>query len=72
MRELDVKLDDGIADTGDVRATESDAGTVNYFGGTNSWSASGPNCTTTTTTTPTQTIWDVANDSQDCNAVYLY
>ncbi|MCB1744952.1 MAG: prepilin-type N-terminal cleavage/methylation domain-containing protein [Gammaproteobacteria bacterium] len=68
MRELDVKLDDGKPAEGDVRATKQ-AADVTYFAGTNKWGGAGSNCTVDDSG---KQIWDVQNDAQDCNAVYLY
>ena len=67
MRELDVKLDDGVPETGVVRATMPD-GSVTVFSGTNNWGGRNPGCISGTT----PPIWDIASDAQDCNAVFLY
>ncbi len=60
MRELDVKLDDGQPTTGIIRATATAAG---GYGALTQSSA---------TCIDAGNNWDVATDSQDCNAVSLY
>ena len=65
MRELDVKMDDGVPNTGVMRATLV-APTV--FARTNSWGGMEAACISGTTTV----IWAVVADEQDCNGVYLY
>ncbi len=67
MRELDIKLDDGVPDTGVVRATAPD-GSVTIFDGANTWG--GREATCITAAAPLN--WDITNDAQDCNAVFLY
>lgn len=64
IRELDVKLDDGVPTTGIVRASEP---TPTVFAGTNNWGGSEAACVDTD-----NNIWNVAADAQDCNAAYLY
>ena len=68
MRELDVKLDDGKPEEGDVRATKV---TPSWFAGTNEWGGS-DGTAACTIVAGGKTIWNVAGDAQDCNAVYLY
>lgn len=68
MRELDVKVDDGVPDTGVVRATLP---TPTVFLGTNSWGGS-DTVTACTDLTQTPSIWDVSKNSSDCNGVYLF
>lgn len=60
MRELDVKLDDGQPTTGTVRASATAAG------GYGSITQSDAACV------DAGNNWDIATDSQDCNAVSLY
>ena len=68
MRELDLKLDDGVPHRGDMRATEDDSGTSSALpGGTPSPVLMEATCVDTT-----NNIWDVVQDSQDCNAVYVF
>ncbi len=68
MRELDVKMDDGVPDTGVVRATlEEDNVTV--FKRTNKWGGMLADCIDTP---GTALIWNITGDAQDCNGVYLY
>ncbi len=67
MRELDVKLDDGVPHTGSVRATAAD-GAVVTFAGANNWGGREAACTTAAV----PPNWDIANDAQDCNAVLLF
>jgi prepilin-type N-terminal cleavage/methylation domain-containing protein len=63
IRELDVKLDDGLPQTGVLRAGLS---TGAAFG------AVAQGDTTCVDTDKTPPIWDINADAQDCNAVYLY
>ena len=65
LRELDVKLDDGIPDQGKVRATVDD-GAVTVFGGTNFWGGRETACVNGVPE------WDVNAGAQDCNAVLLF
>jgi phage-related protein len=69
QRELDVKIDDGVPNTGTLRATVN--GTANDFTGTNNWGGSdvGVDCANVTVT-PSQ--WNVAGNSSDCNSVFLF
>ncbi len=72
MRELDLKLDDGVPDRGDMRATMDDSATSTALPGSTGGlspvlreagcvaSVSGAN------------VWDIATDSQDCNAIYIF
>lgn len=66
MRELDVKMDDGIPNTGVLRATAVD-GSINVFAGTNNWGGMLAACTDAGFT-----FWNITDDEQDCNGVYLY
>ncbi|MEM7406779.1 MAG: prepilin-type N-terminal cleavage/methylation domain-containing protein [Pseudomonadota bacterium] len=70
MRELDLKVDDGVPDTGVLRATIT---TPTIFLGDNKWGGSdettGAECTDTSTT---PSIWAVANNSPDCNGIFLF
>jgi len=64
-RELDTKLDDSNPDQGSVRATLDD-GNITTFIGTNRPGGREAGCVDATP------IWNVAADSQDCNAVSLF
>ncbi len=68
MRELDLKLDDGVPHRGDMRAAQDD-GTASTAlpGGTPSPVLMEASCVDTA-----NNIWDVVTDSQDCNAVYVF
>ncbi|MCP5150818.1 MAG: prepilin-type N-terminal cleavage/methylation domain-containing protein [Ectothiorhodospiraceae bacterium] len=66
-QELDTKMDDGVPDTGVMRATAAD-GSVTVFARTNEWGGRESACVTTSA----PIIWDVAADSQDCNSVLLF
>ena len=65
MRELDIKIDDGTPDTGQLRATVA-APTV--FAGVNGWGGSDASCVTAAA--PFE--WNIASDATDCNAVVRY
>lgn len=67
MRELDLKLDDGVPDTGIFRATRVD-GSVEVFDGLNSWGGREASCIAS----GPPMIWDVSQDAQDCNGVLLF
>ena len=63
-RELDVKIDDGVPDTGALRLTVSSGATFGEAAeGEAGCSRSGGGGTL---------IYDVGTDSQDCNVTYLY
>jgi prepilin-type N-terminal cleavage/methylation domain-containing protein len=64
-RELDTKLDDSAPDRGAVRATLDD-GNITTFIGANRPGGREAGCVDATP------IWNVAGDSQDCNAVSLF
>ena len=68
MRELDVKVDDSLPDTGTLRAVETDSN-VTVFTGTPKWGGQEDACVDTTTNPDS---WNVTGDSQDCNAVILF
>jgi prepilin-type N-terminal cleavage/methylation domain-containing protein len=62
MRELDVKVDDGMPTTGVLRstsATSANPSTVFETGDTCVTTAGNP-------------IWNIDGNAQDCNAIYLY
>ena len=67
IQELDIKLDDGVPDTGILRASAVD-GTIAVFSGTHTWGGSVAGCVTSTT----PMIWNIAGDAQDCNAIVLF
>ena len=62
MRELDVKIDDGLPQTGVLRVTKTS--------GTDYSTVDATNADCITTTAPI--IWDINTNQQDCNAMYLY
>lgn len=62
MRELDVKIDDGLPQTGVLRVTKT--------AGTDYTTVDATNTDCITTSTPP--IWDINTNQQDCNAMYLY
>lgn len=66
MRELDVKMDDGVPNTGVLRATLDDDGVVT-FKGTNKWGGMEADCIASA-----GAVWNITDDIQDCNGVYLY
>ena len=65
MRELDVKLDDGVPDTGVVRATLA---VPTVFAGANNWGGQDATCVAA----GPPAVWDITNDAQDCNGTFLY
>lgn len=65
MRELDIKLDDGLPHQGSVRATLDDAG-VSVFRGTNIWGGRQAACVNAVPE------WDVSLDADDCNALLIF
>lgn len=78
-RELDIKVDDGLPNTGVLRMTIPD-GTVTTFD-TVSFLSQVANCTTVTAaagagnaagTGAATDIYDIFDDSQDCGQVFLY
>lgn len=74
-RELDVKIDDGLPNTGNLRLTRQESTAV--F--TNNFADNFATCSSTATATPTNgngqnptDIYDIADDAQDCGPVFLY
>jgi prepilin-type N-terminal cleavage/methylation domain-containing protein len=65
MREFDVKLDDGAPHAGIVRATVATPAT---FARTFEWGGRDPACVALAG----NLVWDTSQDTQDCNAAYLY
>jgi prepilin-type N-terminal cleavage/methylation domain-containing protein len=65
-RELDVKIDDGVAGTGVLRGAVDTATTL---AGVADNGAAAPACITGT---GAAAVWNVAGDSQNCNAAFLY
>jgi prepilin-type N-terminal cleavage/methylation domain-containing protein len=63
MQELDLKLDDGTPDAGDLRATLSTGALLGP--------AAEGDATCITGTAP-NLVWDIRSDSQGCNAVYIF
>ncbi len=60
MRELDVKVDDGLPRTGILRHSSITGGTTVFDTNANCVDSSTP------------PIWDIDTNQQDCNAIYLY
>jgi prepilin-type N-terminal cleavage/methylation domain-containing protein len=63
MRELDVKVDDGLPSTGVLRQAATSSAALGDAG------MSSTTCVDSSKTPP---IWDIAANEQLCNAVYLY
>ena len=69
LRDLDQKLDDGIAGRGVVRSSFGLAAPATEFGPIVDYD---PTVTDCLNTTPNPNIWDVNSANQSCNAIYLY
>ena len=67
MRELDVKLDDGMPDTGTVRGVP---GSATVFTAPSADAAHGAMDESCVSGTPA--VWDLPAGSRDCNGVYLF
>ncbi len=67
LLELDTKLDDGVADSGRVRAAAID-GAVSVFSGSNDWGGMVADCVSA----GPPMRWGIASDAQDCNGVVLF
>ncbi len=65
LLELDIKLDDGQADQGIVRATVED-GAITVFGGANFWGGRESACVDAASN------WNVSAGSPDCNALLMF
>ncbi len=65
LQELDTKLDDGVANTGKVRATVNDAG-VTVFAGANFWGGRASACV------DGAGQWDANAGADDCNALLIF
>lgn len=63
MRELDLKIDDGLPETGVLRQAATSGAALEDLGQSNAGCID---------TGQTPAIWDIAGNEQDCNAVYLY
>ena len=68
LRELDVKVDDGVPDTGVLRATVQEP---TVFQGTNKWGGSDA-AVACVDATPNPSIYYVALNSPDCNGVFIF
>lgn len=70
LRDLDQKLDDGVAGSGVMRSSaEATNGTAGTFGGITDYAAgTGDDCVTSG---PPST-WFVDSNNQSCNAIFLY
>lgn len=69
LRDLDAKMDDGVAGTGVMRSAWSGAGADGTFGPIVEYTPGGDDCLNTT---PTPNIWNVDSSNQTCNAIFLY
>lgn len=74
-RELDVKIDDGLPNTGSLRLTRRQRNPI--F--TNNFASNFAACSSTAAATPAPgdgqratDIYDIADDAQDCGPVFLY
>ena len=65
LRALDVKLDDGKPDEGNLRATVDDAA-VTVFSGANRWGGRAPACV------DASGEWNSADAPDDCNALLIF
>lgn len=65
LRELDLKVDDGLPQTGVMRHALTSGATFSD----NGIAHSSASCVNSTTSPP---IWDIASNEQLCNAIYLY
>ena len=72
LRDLDQKLDDGVAGRGVVRsAAGTTDGTPGTYGGITDYDATGEDCLTAGVGRAPST-WNVDSSNQTCNALYLY
>jgi len=63
MRELDLKIDDGLPETGVLRQAVTSGAALGEAGQSRAACVNGEE---------SPAIWDIAGNEQDCNAVYLY
>ena len=75
-RELDVKIDDGLPNTGSLRLTRRQSLGAKF---TNNFASNFAACSSTAAATPANgngkratDIYDIADDAQDCGPVFLY
>ena len=75
-RELDVKIDDGLPNTGSLRLTRRQSRGATFR---NNFANNFADCSSTTAATPANgdgqratDIYDIADDAQDCGPVFLY
>jgi len=69
LRDLDQKLDDGVAGSGVIRsAAETTSGTASVFGAISDYTAGGDDCLNA----DNPQTWNVDSSNQTCNAVFLY
>ena len=75
-RELDVKIDDGLPNTGSLRLTRRQSRGAKF---TNNFASNFAACSSTAAATPANgngkratDIYDIADDAQDCGPVFLY
>lgn len=74
LRDLDAKLDDGIAGTGVLRSSikAGDANVSGVFNGAVEWQDGGTDPEDCVDETATNSTWRVDSPNQSCNAVFLY
>ena len=75
MRELDVKIDDSIPDTGVMRAGAAADNGVAYTGVAIEGGFGAPGaapCTIAGGAGQPPLIWNINGNSQNCNALYIY
>ena len=75
-RELDVKIDDGLPNTGSLRLTRRQSRGATF---TDNFASNFAACSSTAATSPANgngqratDIYDIADDAQDCGPVFLY
>ena len=67
MAELDLKLDDGVPNAGDLRATSTTTAGADFFD-----TVAEMDDICVRTVAGTGDIWDVRAEAQSCNAVYIF
>ena len=81
-RELDIKVDDGLPNSGVLRLTKADSGTGSTTDFNDEFAEQFVDCTTVTSAmdvnnaagsgTDVADIYDIFDDSQDCGQVFIY
>lgn len=75
LRDLDQKLDDGIAGSGVMRASVESADATasgSVFGPITEWTSTGTATEDCIGTASTNATWNVDSPNQSCNAIFLY